>query len=534
MSIFNRNKRIGDKQGIPSYVLGLTSQLNDEVTFGTNIYQATTDFVNVDFAAELAAGKWVIISGGGGGGGGDNGIFGVPNNGGTVPTTFAYSLTDSIQQNASNSYIKHSGNEFLMTGTALSSSSYIISRSLANTIGSGSAYILNNSGLTNSDRIDIFLSNRSSGVSSTTNFLISRKNINGALPDFVSFIAQEGSTQNLYFNYSKGGTAAYGDVVVSNGDFRINENLVYEATAAALADAIKLTQSPVLGSLASNVTWDGTFGGLFSITDDKDNQLFGVADVSGNNIMYADADWLIQLGNPFSVPFELNYNSTTGATTTILNNTTVAIGHSSPTEALDVVGSIKMVDGNQGFGKVMTSDANGVSSWTPISIGNYAQTANSATVTGTTEVSIVGTGVGSLSIPANAFVVGDSFHAKIGGKIGDTGNGDRIIVRIKTGATILATTGSFVLDSTQAISAGGEGWECELDFTIAAIGATGTICTNGNFAYTKTNDKKVQGYVFQDVQPIDTTVSNTLDITIEWGQINTDIFSANFVLYKVY
>lgn len=531
MSIFNRNKRIGDKQGIPSYVLGLTSQLNDEVTFGTNIYQATTDFVNVDFAAELAAGKWVIISGGGGGG--DNGIFGVPNNGGTVPTNFAYSLTDSIQQNASNSYIKHFSNEFLMTGTSLSSISYIISRSLANTIGAGSAYVLNNSGLTNSDRIDIFLSNRSSGVSSTTNFLISRKNINGALPDFVSFIAQEGSTQNLYFNYSKGGSATYGDVVVSNGDFRINENLVYESTALVLSDAIKLTQSPVLGSLPSNITWDGTTGGLFSITDDKSGQLFGVADVSGNNIMYADADWLIQLGNPFSVPFELNYNSTTGATTTILNNTTVAIGHSSPTEALDVVGSIKMVDGNQGFGKVMTSDANGVSSWTPISIGNYAQTANSSTINTTGEQSIIGTGVGSLSIPANIFAVGDSFHGKMGGLINATGGGGRseITIKVKTGTTILASTGVFDLDTST-----NQGWEIELDFTIAAIGATGTICTNGNFAYTKDGSRQVFGYIFQDVQVIDTTVSNTLDITVEWNVLNggDDIYSANFVLYKVY
>lgn len=43
--------------------------------------------------------------------------------------------------------------------------------------------------------------------------------------------------------------------------------------------------------------------------------------------------------------------------------------------------------------------------------GLYAQTVQSATVTGTTETSIIGTGVGSLSIPANAFRVGDFFHS---------------------------------------------------------------------------------------------------------------------------
>ncbi len=166
--------------------------------------------------------------------------------------------------------------------------------------------------------------------------------------------------------------------------------------------------------------------------------------------------------------------------------------------------------------------------------GLYSQTAQSATITGIAETSIVGTGVGSLTVPANFFVVGDSFHGKIGGKIGDTSNGDDITVRIKAGGIVLASTGLFTLDTTQAISAGGEGWECELDFTIATIGATGSICTNGNFAYSKTNDKKVSGYVFQDVQSIDTTVSNTLDVTVEWNQTGNDIYSANFVLFKTY
>jgi hypothetical protein len=189
--------------------------------------------------------------------------------------------------------------------------------------------------------------------------------------------------------------------------------------------------------------------------------------------------------------------------------------------------SFPTADGTSG--NVLKTDGAGSLSFGTASIGNYAQTVQSATVSGTTETSIVGTGVGSLTIPASAFVVGDSFHAKIGGVIDGSVNNDEIIVRIKAGATLLASTGSFILDSTT-----NNGWECELDFTIAAIGATGSICTNGNFAYTKLVDKKVQGYVFQDVQPIDTTISNTLDITVEFDNTNTDIYSANFVLYKTY
>ena len=166
--------------------------------------------------------------------------------------------------------------------------------------------------------------------------------------------------------------------------------------------------------------------------------------------------------------------------------------------------------------------------------GLYSQTVVSATITGTTETSIVGSGVGGLAVPANGFTVGDSFHAKIGGLIGGTGNGDEITLYVYANTVLLASTGLISLDTTQAISAGGEGWEFELDFTVAAIGATGSICTNGNFAYTKTGDKKVQGYVFQDVQSIDTTIANTLDIRVKWNQTGQDIYSANFVLYRTY
>ena len=165
--------------------------------------------------------------------------------------------------------------------------------------------------------------------------------------------------------------------------------------------------------------------------------------------------------------------------------------------------------------------------------GLYSQTVQSATINTAPEQSIIGTGVGTLSVPANGFSVGDSFHGKLGGKINATGGGTRseIILKIKTGTTVLATTGVFDLDN-----ATNQGWECELDFTIATLGATGSICTNGNFAYTKDGSRQVFGYIFQDVQPIDTTVANTLDITVEWNVLNPgdDIYSANFVLFKTY
>ena len=47
----------------------------------------------------------------------------------------------------------------------------------------------------------------------------------------------------------------------------------------------------------------------------------------------------------------------------ISNTGNVGINTNNPDEKLHVVGNIKMVDGNQALGKVLTSDANGVASW---------------------------------------------------------------------------------------------------------------------------------------------------------------------------
>lgn len=173
------------------------------------------------------------------------------------------------------------------------------------------------------------------------------------------------------------------------------------------------------------------------------------------------------------------------------------------------------------------------SAYAPLGFGNYglfAQTAQGTTLTNTlVETAILGAGVGTLTIPANGFAVGDSFHAKIGGLV-SAQNGDDIIIRIKAGAVVLASSGIISLQAVTALA-----WELEIDFTVRTIGATGTILTNGNFAYNR-NTGTLEGVVFEDVQTFDTTVSNTLSITAEWQQAKTQdiIFTELTTLQKVF
>jgi hypothetical protein len=175
----------------------------------------------------------------------------------------------------------------------------------------------------------------------------------------------------------------------------------------------------------------------------------------------------------------------------------------------------------------------------PVATTNYglfAQTANSTPITNTTtETSLINGGVGSLTVPANGFQVGDSFRAVFGGVI-NANNNQTIRIRVKAGSIVLLDSGLQNLGSSVI----NDVWSLNIDFTIRQIGAAGvaSIVSLGAFHYTKTNNASVQGFGFNVVNntTFDTTISNTLDVTAQWGSASTgnNIYSDIFMLNKTY
>ena len=188
------------------------------------------------------------------------------------------------------------------------------------------------------------------------------------------------------------------------------------------------------------------------------------------------------------------------------------------------------VDGSEG--QTLQTDGAGTVSWAnPYIGGMFAQTGDSATVSATTtETSIVGDGVGSLSVPADSFRIGDSFHAKIGGYISSQNNAE-LTIRIKDDGSTLTTLGPIVLPTMS-----NQFWELEVDFTMRVTGATGSIKTNGQFVYVQNSGNNYNGYGFNTDSSIDTTVLNELGITVEWGttDVSNAIMSDLFYLKKCY
>ena len=167
--------------------------------------------------------------------------------------------------------------------------------------------------------------------------------------------------------------------------------------------------------------------------------------------------------------------------------------------------------------------------------GLFSQTSNGPTVVATTtESSIRGTGVGSLSVPSNGFSVGDSFSVRIVGHISSKNN-DTIRIRVKTGSVVLGDSGLITMPQTT-----GKHYTIDSNFTIRQIGVAGvaSIVTGLVFTYSKDASNAFEGSDFSTINnsTFDTTTNNTLDITVQWGSTDAQnsIYTEYFVLNKVY
>ncbi len=116
----------------------------------------------------------------------------------------------------------------------------------------------------------------------------------------------------------------------------------------------------------------------------------------------------------------------------------------------------------------------------------------------------------------------------------DAANNQTIRIKLEAGSIILLDSG--VQGLTSAIT--NDIWSLNVDFTIKQLGSAGTasIVSLGRFSYVKTNNGAVEGFGFNTVNntTFDTTISNTLNITAQWGSNNAgnSIYSDLFVLNK--
>lgn len=167
--------------------------------------------------------------------------------------------------------------------------------------------------------------------------------------------------------------------------------------------------------------------------------------------------------------------------------------------------------------------------------GLFNQTGSSTPIVNTTsELSLIGGGVGTLSVPANGFTKGDAYHAIITGTLSSQNN-NNLRIRIKAGSVVLADTGNITMAGATS-----NGYKLEIYFSLHEIGAAGVadIATAGAFMYTKEASTDFQGINFSTINSttFDTTINNTLSVTAQWDTANSgnSIYSEIFTLNKTF
>jgi hypothetical protein len=167
--------------------------------------------------------------------------------------------------------------------------------------------------------------------------------------------------------------------------------------------------------------------------------------------------------------------------------------------------------------------------------GLFAQTGNSTPVTNGSQGTLIDGGVGTLIVPPNGFSVGDSFSANFGGLM-SCKNNETLTIRIKSGATELSVSPTLQMPGTT-----NQVWLLTINFTIRAIGPAGTasIVVLAELHVLKQASGTQQGFGWNTIKTtdFDTTISNTLGVTAQWGSntpAQNSIYSDIFVLNKTY
>ena len=157
--------------------------------------------------------------------------------------------------------------------------------------------------------------------------------------------------------------------------------------------------------------------------------------------------------------------------------------------------------------QVLTSNGASTPLWsTPQVYGLFSQTSIKTVANTNVETSLIGTGVGSLSVPTGYFQNGYSFLYKTGGIFRDSANGQLIRFRLRNSG-ILFDSGILVLSNVNTL----RGWNIECQFTYYG----GNMITNFSFSYTDGNTDSF-GFTNQGTNPINNAVPNTLDFTVTW------------------
>jgi hypothetical protein len=269
------------------------------------------------------------------------------------------------------------------------------------------------------------------------------------------------------------------------------------------------------GSANQVLTTDGAGTVTWQSPTTFDQALNTTNDVSFNSVTTSTIDTAGTLTIGGIATPSINIGRT-GITTTTLKGTT----------NIDGLFTMPTTAGNTG--DVLTKNGLGGTVWSAPQInGLYSQTAVQTVANTNVETTLIGAGVGSLSVPANYFTIGMAFRYSTGGVFRDAANNTTFRFRLRNSG-VLFDSGILTLPNITVSTA----WN--IDATFSYVGGT-TLITNFNFQYNNGSDAR--GFTSQNSNnTFNTAIPNTLNFTVQWTVANANnTITTNYgVLEKIY
>jgi len=297
--------------------------------------------------------------------------WGLIGNSGTNPATNFVGTTDAqpLRFRVANTFagnISNITNGLVSLGLNAGSSN----TGLANTFIGGTAGLLNTSGASNT-----FIGQGAGAANTTTS--------NNTYLGTGAGQSNATGSQNVYVGRLAGGNGISGsdNILIGNGAGILNTannnvmigSFAGNGSTTGGGNTFLGNLVGIANSTGGQNTFIGASAGSVNSTGSQNTLVGNGATLNANNLTNATA---IGRASRVDVNDGLVLGSVNGvnaATSTSL----VGIGTTAPVERLHVVGNIRMVDGNQGAGRVLTCDLNGTATWQNASNNAWGLTGNS-------------------------------------------------------------------------------------------------------------------------------------------------------------
>lgn len=148
----------------------------------------------------------------------------------------------------------------------------------------------------------------------------------------------------------------------------------------------------------------------------------------------------------------------------------------------------------------------------------YVSTSSAQVNNSTTEATLIGGGVGSLTFPANSLFIGRTLRIKLSGIISTAAiSPGTLRIKVKLGTTVILDTGAQTITSSLSNMV----WRIEASITVRSTGSGsgGSVFAQSAFEHQVTALAALLAWAMTNTAAVnmDTTISNALDVTATWG-----------------